>query len=209
MKATIGLWYKHEKSSTSMQRRILITHWIGSAWNTLCGADYAKLRTCCWEKTGCLMTAHGSNDENITPEGLPNYRVPPPIMYLPPCEAEPSCNMAGDQQENEAEEEEMLDHDREIPEEQRVELVDNLEDRCTDDELCGRKNKALYENGWFVGNIEYGNKRVGKYRITYTDDSEDYIAADEIDGVEVVLLDWLIFMSLNYSYFFTASLIFC
>ena len=30
-------------------------------------------------------------------------------MYLPPCEAEPSCNMADGQQENEAEEEEMLD----------------------------------------------------------------------------------------------------
>ena len=51
------------------------------------------------------MTVDGSNDEKITPEGVPNYRVPQPIMYLPPCEAEQSCNMANGQQENEAEEE--------------------------------------------------------------------------------------------------------
>ena len=63
------------------------------------------------------------------------------------------------------------------------------EDRCTNDELCGQKIKALYENGWFVGKIEDWNKRVGKYRIPYTDDSEYYIVTADIDEVEVVLLD--------------------
>eukprot|EP00794_Sanderia_malayensis_P010179 gene10179-11221_t len=58
----IDLWYGHEKGLTSMQRRILVTQWIGSAWNTLCNADYANLRTRCWKKTGCLMTADGSNE---------------------------------------------------------------------------------------------------------------------------------------------------
>ncbi len=77
----MDLWYGHEEGLTSMQRRILITHWIGSAWNTLCGADYANLRARCWEKTGCLMTADGSKDERIPLEGLPNYRIPPPILY--------------------------------------------------------------------------------------------------------------------------------
>ena len=34
--------------------------------------------------TGCLITADGSEDEKIKPEGLPNYRVPPPIDYVEP-----------------------------------------------------------------------------------------------------------------------------
>lgn len=50
--------------------------------------------------------------------------------------------MADGQQENEAEEEEMLDHDREIPKEQREESVDNQEDRSIEGELCGRMIKA-------------------------------------------------------------------
>ena len=35
------------------------------------------------EKTGCLITADGSEDEKIQPEGLPEYRVPPPSILDP------------------------------------------------------------------------------------------------------------------------------
>ncbi len=90
----------------------------------------------------------------MIPEGLPNYRIPLPIMYLPPCKAEPSCNMADGQQENEGEEEEIS---------------------------------------------------MGKYRITSTNDSEDYFTPDEIDGVEVLLVDKLMLKIFYHSYFFLSS----
>ena len=41
----------------------------------------------------------------------------------------------------------------------------------------------------FMGQIEYFNKTLAKYRGTYSDDSEDYIGIDDIDGVEIMLLD--------------------
>ena len=67
--------------------------------------------------------------------------------------------------------------------------MNNEEDRSRDDELCGRQIKALYENGWFMGQIQYFNKTLAKYRVTYSDDSEGYIGIDDIDGVEIMLLD--------------------
>ena len=51
------------------------------------------------------------------------------------------------------------------------------------------KKKSVYENGWFLGQIEYFNKTLVKYRVTSSDDSEDYIGIDDIDGVEIMLLD--------------------
>ena len=39
------------------------------------------------KKTGCLITADGSEDAKITPEGLADYHVPLPLSYLPACEA--------------------------------------------------------------------------------------------------------------------------
>ena len=32
-----------------------------------------------FEKTGCLITADGSEDEKIQPEGMPGYIVPAPV----------------------------------------------------------------------------------------------------------------------------------
>ena len=40
-----------------------------------------------------------------------------------------------------------------------------------------------------MGQIEYFNKTLAKYRATYSDDSEDYIFIDDIDGVEIILFD--------------------
>ena len=34
-------------------------------------------------KTGCLITADGSEDYLITPKGLPEYQVPPPSLVEP------------------------------------------------------------------------------------------------------------------------------
>ena len=78
----VDSWFGHENTLTAMHMRILITQWGGKAWETLCGPEYDNLRKRCWEKTGCLMTADGSEDDKVTPEGLPSYKIPPPLLYL-------------------------------------------------------------------------------------------------------------------------------
>ena len=78
----VDSWFGYENTPTAMQRRILITQWVGKAWETLCGSEYENLRKRCWEKTGCLMTADGSEDDKVTPEGLPSYKIPPPLLYF-------------------------------------------------------------------------------------------------------------------------------
>ena len=182
------LWFGLHKGLSAMQRRILITHWVGNAWKRLCGPEYTNLRARCWEKTGCLMTADGSEDHRISPEGLPDYKIPPPILYLPTCESEPQSN-SPDGHDDSVEEDDVLDEDRNQPDDHGTEWVDKEEDRSTDDELCGRMLKVFYNNGWFVGEIEYFNNIANKYRVSYKDDTEDYIGIEEIDGIEVILMD--------------------
>ena len=36
-----------------------------------------------WVKAGCLITADGSEDEKIQPEGLKEYKVQPPMPMEP------------------------------------------------------------------------------------------------------------------------------
>ena len=40
-----------------------------------------------------------------------------------------------------------------------------------------------------MGQIEYFNKTLAKYRVTSSDDNEDYIGIDDIDGVAIMLSD--------------------
>ena len=88
-------WYgNNSEPFGAMERRILITHWVGEAWKALCGPNYDHFRRRCWEKTGCLMTADGSHDEKIKPEGLPNYQVKPPLDMFPVAETHPTANNA-------------------------------------------------------------------------------------------------------------------
>lgn len=39
-------------------------------------SGYVRPSRQCWEKTRCLMTANGSENDVITSEGLPSYQVP-------------------------------------------------------------------------------------------------------------------------------------
>ena len=48
------------------------------------------------------------------PEGLANYKVPPPLSYLPACKAEPKSNTPDNDEENQ--EEGIRDEDLEKPE---------------------------------------------------------------------------------------------
>ena len=68
--ANIDLWLGNcEKKLTCSDRRILITEWVGNAVDTLNHSNYDNFRWRCFEKTGILITADGSEDEKIQPEG--------------------------------------------------------------------------------------------------------------------------------------------
>ena len=181
-------WFCHEGKLTASERRILITQWVGDAWDKLCTPQYDNLRLRCWQKTGCLITADGSDDDLITPEGLPNYAVPPPLDYLPVSDAPPTENTVGPSTEEEEDEEE-LEGDKEEPEDDGDEWVDNEDDRYYDAEFVGRKIKGFYETGWQEGTLDWYNDDFRKYRVSYPDGSEDYISLEDIDGVELILLD--------------------
>ena len=70
----------------------MLTHWVGNATEKLSAEDYGKVRYKCFEKTGCLITAGGSADDKINPEGLKNYVVPPPLPMNGPAEV-PACQL--------------------------------------------------------------------------------------------------------------------
>ena len=75
-------WCNHEEPFTASERRILITHWAGEAWEKLISSKYEHLMGSCWTKTGCLMTADGSED-HLKPEGVKDYVVLPPSLLEP------------------------------------------------------------------------------------------------------------------------------
>ena len=82
----------------------------------------------------------------------------------------------------------VVDENNFLPDDQELhEPIDREEDLIVDS-FVGRKIKALYENGWHVGKINYYNKLLEQYYVLYEDDTEDYILLDDIDGVEVQLL---------------------
>ena len=90
--------------------------------------------------------------------------------------------------DEEKQSEETIDEDLEKPENDGTEFEDCKNDQ-SEAELCEAKVKGLYENGWFTGKIQYFNEKMGRYRVLYDDNSEDYIGVEEIEGVELVLLD--------------------
>ena len=59
----------------------------------------------------------------------------------------------------------VVDEKNVLPDDQELhERIDREEDRIVDS-FVGRKIKALYENGWFVGKINYYNKLLEKYYV--------------------------------------------
>ena len=83
MKKKIGLyldeWLEDEenfdkwhRTISAKERRILMTKFVGQAWEEL-NEDYSEMRRKFFQKTGCLMTADGTDDDKIQPEGFVNY----------------------------------------------------------------------------------------------------------------------------------------
>ena len=55
------------------QRRILMTRWVGDAYRKFISAKYDNARLSWFRKTGCLMSADGTDDDLIKPEGTSFY----------------------------------------------------------------------------------------------------------------------------------------
>ena len=56
-----------------MEKRILITHWAGAAWERVCTSGQFRKY---FERTGCLLTIDGSEDDKVQIHGT-NYSVKP------------------------------------------------------------------------------------------------------------------------------------
>ena len=74
-------WYGADKTFSASERRILITQWAGNAYQSMLNEKWDPYRYRLFQKTGCLLTADGSDDQLVQPEGRPNYEVPPPAVF--------------------------------------------------------------------------------------------------------------------------------
>ena len=152
----VELWLGNtEKRLCVKERRILLTHWIGEAYNRFLSSKYDTSRYRCFEKIGCLITADGSEDSKIQPEGLNGYIVPDPLpsaISVPdpvPCETpEPATIPADD--EMEIEDSEFHDNSVDAQDDEILEVDDEL-DRNFGHELVGNKFKVHYDYGCFTG----------------------------------------------------------
>ena len=180
-------WYANEKPFTASERRVLITHWGGNAYKKLCSPQYDDLHLQIFVKTGCFMTSDGSDDHLVKPEGLADYVIPPPSLFIQPASAEPQT-IGVEQEEMPADVEEAEPIE---PEETDDNLIDKEKDIILNDDfnLVGRKVRALYGNGWFIGDIVYFNTVLREYKVEFDDGTSDYIEPSDIDNVEVMILD--------------------
>jgi len=52
-----------------------------------------------------------------------------------------------------------------------------------------KKIRGLYESGWHNGIIDYFNTQLNEYRVTFEDESTDFITRKDIDGIEIVIIE--------------------
>ena len=86
------------KKISEGQRRLLATEFAGDAWQRLfTGGAYYKMRNRAWEATGSLITADGSEDEKIAPQGLTatDWPGPPAPGFAIPAEWVPQTVESG------------------------------------------------------------------------------------------------------------------
>ena len=179
-------WYANTEPYFAKESRILITHWVGDAQNKLLSdQQYKPFLWRMFQKTGCLITGNGIDDDKIQPEGSPNYKVYPP-MPLDSAAAAPVSNKVHPVK-NDCQS--IQPKDDEVQPGEQVEIEDNVNDRTLDAPLVGKKVNSLYENGWFEGKILYFNTQIREHNILFTDGTPDYVAADEgFDGIDLILL---------------------
>ena len=140
-----------------------------------------------------MISADGSNDDEIAPEGLQNYQALPPHQHREQAVQLPESNQV-EFEEPSPFDTMVVDENDFLPDDQELhERLEKEEDRVVDNfvgrKISKRKSlKALYEDGWFFGKINYYNKLLEEYHVLYEDDTKDYISIDNIDGVEAQLL---------------------
>ena len=179
-------WYGCGKFSAK-ERRLLICDWVGKAYNKLLGTEYNELRRRTFQKTGCLITADGSEDHLITPEGLDNYIVPGPNLYNDPVINPPIPQTSVGEQDGLNEYASDSDDAAESGEEENV-LSDDSNDRDFAHGCSGKKLKIHYDNGWFVGVVSYYNRKLKEYKVEFQDGSVDYVPESDVGSTDVILL---------------------
>ena len=95
---------------------MLSVEFCGQAWQAVgTGDKYAKMRKDAWEGTGNLITADGSEDALIKPQGLRSWPGPHPPGFQVPAEWNHLQHQVGEEGEEEEEEgkEESSDTDKE------------------------------------------------------------------------------------------------
>ena len=181
-------WFNMDEKFSAKERRILIVCWVGEAYEELLSSEYDHLRWRVFEKTGCLMTADGSDDNLITPEGLPDYQMPPPMTLLDPQDGVPVPQNVKGVEPMEVEETDQDPTEGELDTAEEEFKLDYEEDRVYERGGVGKKFKVLYDSGWFIGHVKYYNHALGEYKVDFDDGSVDYISPDDIDGIEVIEL---------------------
>ena len=70
----------------------------------------------------------------------------------------------------------------------RTVSVDNVKDRIYDHAIINHKIRAFYDD-WHTGEIMWYNTKHDEYRVLYDDSSEDYIALDDSNGIDMILIN--------------------
>ena len=129
------------------------------------------------------MTANGTDDEKIKPEGLNDYQVPPPMLLLDPANAEPSSN---DITPAEDEPDDVDPNNKDmVPTDDTCELDNKAEDWEYDNPSVGRCVRELYENESFDDVVIYYNKLLAEYVIHYSDGLRDFVKDQDFDSMEL------------------------
>ena len=127
------------------------------------------------------MTADGTNDDKIKPEGLNDYQVPP-MLLLDLVNAEPFLN--GITPVEDEPDEVDFDNEDMMPTDDTSILEDKAEDREYDNLFVGWCVRGLYENGWVDGVVIYYNKSLAEYVIHYSDGSREFLKDKDFDDMQ-------------------------
>ena len=187
-------WIGNQKLTAS-DRRVLITHWVGEANKVLQGDDYASFRKGCFLRTGCLITADGSDDDKIKPEGLPDYIPPKALRHAGPEEVIVETPEPAEEPDEDIELEDIHEPsdsdwgDSDDEESGLEEEYDSSQDRCFEDSFVGRRIRVLCEDDWHAGVLDYYNRKNAEFHVKFDDSNEDmYVSRMAFDGISIVFI---------------------
>ena len=141
--------FRNETSETASDCRILITHWVGEAYERLQLTDYNKIRYGSFEKTGSLITADGSDYTKVNTEVFINYVVPKPlsVQIFEDATSCPAPEPAPEPEDIIIDDYDQF-QDKDVPNDDVC--IDNENDREYDHIMVNYKICAPYGNGWHM-----------------------------------------------------------